>query len=53
MTAPVQRVKKLVFDTLADVKKAPETSNSHPSAYIDTVGCELCSKLKCSFFGVF
>ena len=43
-----QRVKKLVFGTLTDVKKAPEASNSRPSAYIDTVGRELRSKLKCN-----
>ena len=41
--------KNSFFGTLTDVKKAPEASNSYPSAYIDTVGYELRSKLKCGF----
>ena len=41
-----QRVKKLVFGTLPDGKKAPEASSSYPSAYRGTVGYELHSKLK-------
>lgn len=32
-------------------QKGPETSNSHSSAYIDTAGCELRSKLKCDILG--
>ena len=38
--------RKALFDTLADRKKVRKTSNSHPSAYIGTVGCELRSKSK-------
>ena len=55
-----QRVKKLVFGTLPDVKKAPEASSSYPSAYRGTVGYELRSKLKykkfpkiLNFFAIF
>ncbi len=33
--------KNLFFVMLPDVKKAPETSSSRSSAYIDTVGREL------------
>ena len=40
-------VKKLVFDRLAEVTKADKTNNSHSSAYIGTIECELCSKSKC------
>ena len=40
--------RNLLFGTLADVKKAPETSSSRPSAYIDTVGRKLRRKLKCN-----
>ena len=40
----------------AEVKEAPKTNNSTPSAYISTVGVELCSKSKClaqqTHFGV-
>ena len=42
-----QPVKKFVFDRLPEVKEAPKTNNSNPSAYIGTVGFELCSKSKC------
>ena len=52
--------KNSFFGTLPDGKKAPEASNSHPSAYRGTVGCELRSKLKCNivyefrtFLGIF
>ena len=37
---------KKFFDRLAEIKEAPKTSNSNPSAYIGTVGFELCSKSK-------
>ncbi len=43
----LQCVKKVVFDTLAEVKEVPKTSNSHSSAYMDTVEGELRSKAKC------
>ena len=42
-----QSVKKLVFDRLTEVKEADKTSNSHSSAYTDTVEGELRSKSKC------
>ena len=45
-TAP-QPVKKPIFDRLTEIKEAPKTNNSNPSAYIGTVGFELCSKSKC------
>ena len=38
--------KNYVFDRLAEVKEAPKTSNSNPSAYDGTLGFELCSKSK-------
>ena len=38
--------KNLFFDSLAEVTKAVKTSNSHSSAYIDTVEGELRSKSK-------
>ena len=38
---------KLVFDRVAEVKGADKTSNSHSSAYIDTVEGELRRKSKC------
>ena len=41
-----QSVKKVFFDRLAEVKEAPKTSNSHSSAYINTVEGELRSKSK-------
>ena len=47
-SGPSSVSKNLLFGTLTDVKKAPETSSSRPSAYIDTVGRELRSKLKCN-----
>ena len=37
--------KNSFLDTLADVKKAMEASNSHPSAYVDMSGCELAASL--------
>ena len=40
-------VKKHIFDRLTEVKEAPKTNNSNPSAYIGTVGFELCCKSKC------
>ena len=43
---PFQSVKKVVFDRLTEVKEAPKTSNSHASAYVDTVAGELRSKSK-------
>ena len=51
-TAPGNRGRSSVsknsfLGTLPDVKKAPEASNSYPSAYRGTVGYELRSKLKC------
>ena len=42
-----QAVEKLVFDSLTEVKGAVKTSNSHSSAYMDTVESELRSKSKC------
>ena len=45
--------KNLFSDMLTDVKKATEASNSRPSAYLDTVGRELCRKLKCKIFWQF
>ena len=38
--------KNKFFDRLAEVKGAVKTSNSHSSAYGDTVECELRSKSK-------
>ena len=38
--------KNRFFDSLAEVNKAVKTSNSHSSAYVDTVECELRSKSK-------
>ena len=40
--------KNSFLGTLADVKKAMEASNSHPTAYVDMSGCELGGKLKFS-----
>ena len=37
---------KIFFDRLAEVNKAGKTSNSHSSAYVDTVEGELHSKSK-------
>ena len=42
----MQAVKNIFFDSLAAVNKAVKTSNSHSSAYIDTVEGELRSKSK-------
>ena len=39
-------VSKNLFGTLGDCQKVRKTSNSRPSAYIDTVGRELRSKSK-------
>ena len=47
-SGPSSVSKNLLFGTLTDVKKAPETSSSRPSAYIDTVGRKLRRKLKCN-----
>ncbi len=41
-----QRVEKPFSTRWETAKKVRKTSNSHPSAYIDTVGCELRSKSK-------
>ena len=41
-----QLVENEFFDKLTEVTKADKTSNSLPSAYIDTVGSELRSKSK-------
>jgi len=38
--------KNLFFGRLAEVTKAVKTSNSHPSVYKGTPGCELRSKTK-------
>lgn len=44
--AASQRCRKTLFDTLEDCEKVRKASNSHPSAYKGTVGCELRSKSK-------
>ena len=46
MLRPLQLVKKLVFDKLAEVKRAVKTSNSRSSAYGGTVESELRGKSK-------
>ena len=43
----LQSVKKVLFDRLAEVKEAPKTNKSNPSAYMGTLGFDLCSKSKC------
>ena len=42
-----QAVKKLFFDSLAEVKGAPKTSKPDSSAYIGTIESGLRSKAKC------
>ena len=37
---------KLVFDRLTEIKGTAETNKSNPSAYIGTLGFDLCSKSK-------
>ena len=39
--------KNLFFDRLTEVKEAVKTNKPNPSAYIGTVGFELCCKSKC------
>ena len=46
MRHPIFSLSKTIFDRLTEVKGAPKTSNSNPSAYKGTVGFELCSKSK-------
>jgi len=43
----LQSVKKVFFDRLPEVKEAPKTNKSNPSAYKGTLGFDLCSKSKC------
>ena len=42
----VSACRKTLFDTLEDCEKVRKASNSYPSAYKGTVGCELRSKSK-------
>ena len=46
ISSRIPACRKTLFGTLTDCEKVRKTSNSHPSAYIGTVGRELRSKSK-------